>query len=149
MVSPDPHTRHSYVHAWAAPGGTGAPMFIRLVRKLAEQLDGIDMSAHCAGDVIEMPRYEADLLIAEEWAVAVDEPRSAALSRVAALPWPVLATTQLKRRTVQQLRCVREGMAARQFKEQAHRRAEDRIREELHDERAKTITGRRAAAVHK
>jgi hypothetical protein len=32
-------------------------MFIRLVRKLAEQLDGIDMSAHRAGDVFELPLY--------------------------------------------------------------------------------------------
>jgi len=117
-------------------------MFIRLVRKLAEQLDGIDVSAHCAGDVIEVPRYEAELLIAEEWAVAADEPQRGAVSSLSALPRRAVVTTQLKRRTVEQLRRIREAMAARHFTEQAHRRAEDRIRDELHDERAKTVTGR-------
>jgi hypothetical protein len=53
-----------------------------------------------------------------------------------------MATTRLKRRTIEQLRCVREAMAAKQFKEQAHRRAEHLIRDELHDERTKTITCR-------
>jgi hypothetical protein len=116
-------------------------MFIRLVRKLAEQLDGIDMSARRAGDVFEVPRYEAELLIAEAWAVAADELRSGAINCLSALPQPAVATTtRLKRRTIEQLRSVREAMAAKQFKEQAHRRAEDRIRDELHDERAKTIT---------
>jgi hypothetical protein len=117
-------------------------MFIRLIRKLAEQLDGIDMSAHCAGDVFESPQYEAELLIAEAWAVAVEEPRIGAVNRRVALPRAAVVTTQLKRRTVEQLRHIREAMAAKQFKEQARRRAEDRIRDELHDERAKTITCR-------
>ena len=117
-------------------------MFIRLVRKLAEQLDGIDMSAHRAGDVFEVPRYEAELLIAEAWAVAADGLQSGAVSRLSALSRPAVATTRLNRRTLEQLRCVREAMAAKQFTEKARRRAEDRIRDELHDERAKTITCR-------
>jgi hypothetical protein len=56
-------------------------VFIRLIRKRAEQLDGIDMSAHCAGDVLEVPRYEAELLIAEAWVVA-DELQSGAVPAV-------------------------------------------------------------------
>src|SRR5437764_1429972 len=44
-------------------------MQIQLVRKLAAQLDGIDVSMYEEGDVIELGRREAELLIAERWAV--------------------------------------------------------------------------------
>lgn len=43
-------------------------MQIRLVRKLAECLDGVDVSRHHAGDVLDLPRREAEMLIAEGWA---------------------------------------------------------------------------------
>jgi hypothetical protein len=91
------------------------------------------MSSNCLS-------IEAELLIAEAWALAADELQSGAVSSLFALPQPAVATRQLKRRTIEQLRSVREAMAAQQFTQQAHRRAEDRIRDELHDERAKTIT---------
>lgn len=51
-------------------------MLIRLTRKLAELVDGVDLS-HCSeGDVLELPRAHAELLIAEGWAVptAADAP---------------------------------------------------------------------------
>jgi hypothetical protein len=41
---------------------------VRLVRKLAECLDGVDVSRHHAGDVLDLPRREAEMLIAEGWA---------------------------------------------------------------------------------
>jgi len=52
-------------------------MRVRLTRKLATCLDGVDLSAHHCGDVFEMPHHEAELLIAEGWAVPVvpSEPR--------------------------------------------------------------------------
>lgn len=142
MLSPDAHMRHSHVRVRAASRAARGPVRIRLIRKLAEKLDGIDLSAYCIGDVFEAPRYEAELLIAEDWAVADDEPRRDAASRVAAFSEFAVATTSLKRRTIEQLRCVRDKMAVMQFKEQAQRRAEDRIRDELHDEHAKTVTPR-------
>jgi hypothetical protein len=112
---------------------------IRLIRKLAAQLNGIDLSAHAVGDVFEAPRYEAELVIAEGWAVAVDEPRTSVVTREPVRHLTV-TTTLLKLRTVEQLRRVREALAVKQLEEQARRRAEDRIRDELHDARAKTIS---------
>jgi hypothetical protein len=46
-------------------------MLVRLTVKLAEVLDGIDLS-HCAeGDVIEIADRQGDVLIAEGWAERV------------------------------------------------------------------------------
>ena len=41
---------------------------VRLTRKLAEIIDGVDLSAADVGDHLELPRREADVLIAEGWA---------------------------------------------------------------------------------
>jgi len=44
-------------------------MKVRLTRKLAECIDGVDLGASRVGDVLELPDLEARLLIAEEWAI--------------------------------------------------------------------------------
>jgi hypothetical protein len=44
-------------------------MKVRLTRKLAECLDGVDVSDRQVGDVLDLPRREAELLVAERWAV--------------------------------------------------------------------------------
>jgi hypothetical protein len=44
-------------------------MRVRLVRKLADLLDGVDVSGHSSGDILELSRHDAELLIAERWAV--------------------------------------------------------------------------------
>jgi hypothetical protein len=41
---------------------------IRLIRKLAECLDGIEVSRYRAGDVLDLPSREAEMLLAEGWA---------------------------------------------------------------------------------
>ena len=46
-------------------------MLVRLVRKLADNLDGIDVSGRREGDVLDLPAGRAALLIAEQWAVPV------------------------------------------------------------------------------
>src|SRR3954447_23662218 len=46
-------------------------MRVRLVRKLADELDGIDVSTLLQGDVLELPVADAQLLVAEQWAVPV------------------------------------------------------------------------------
>ena len=46
-------------------------MLVRLVVKLADELDGIDVSDVSEGDLVELPDDEAGLLIAENWAEAV------------------------------------------------------------------------------
>ncbi len=49
-------------------------MRVQLIRKLAESVDGIDLS-HCrVGDVIDLTLHDARLLIAEGWAVATTAP---------------------------------------------------------------------------
>jgi hypothetical protein len=43
-------------------------MKVRLTRKLAEQLDGVDVSPYEVGDILDVSQREAELLIAEGWA---------------------------------------------------------------------------------
>ena len=43
-------------------------MWVHLIRKHAECIDGIDLSERHIGDVVEMPEREARTLIAEGWA---------------------------------------------------------------------------------
>ena len=50
-------------------------MFVRLTRKLAEVVNGIDIS-HCTeGDVIALPEAHARMLIAERWAERLADER--------------------------------------------------------------------------
>jgi hypothetical protein len=44
-------------------------MRVRIVRKLADRVDGVDLS-HCdVGEVIELPEPDGRLIIAERWGV--------------------------------------------------------------------------------
>ena len=45
-------------------------MKVRLTRKLAPFVDGIDLSSHEVGDVFDLPPEQARLVIAENWAIA-------------------------------------------------------------------------------
>lgn len=45
------------------------PMELRLTRKLAEVIDGVDLTGRAVGDIVKLPASEARLLIAEGWAV--------------------------------------------------------------------------------
>jgi hypothetical protein len=40
-------------------------MWVRLTRRLADRIDGVNLSAHQVGDVFEVTRHEAELLVAE------------------------------------------------------------------------------------
>jgi len=42
---------------------------VLLTRKLADYLDGIDLSMYREGDMLDVPRREAELLIKEGWAI--------------------------------------------------------------------------------
>jgi hypothetical protein len=44
---------------------------VRLTRKYAEVIDGIDLSGRVVGDRVPLPPREADLLLAEGWAEPV------------------------------------------------------------------------------
>ena len=120
-------------------------MQIQLVRKLANHLDGIDVTAYQQGDVIDLPRRDAELLIAEQWAVAYYGPGAREVRSVSATPQLAFAADRLVPRSLDQIRRIREEMEAKRFEEQERRRAEDRIREELHDAHATTINGEDAA----
>lgn len=54
---------------------------VRLTRKLAESIDGIDLSNRQVGDVLLLPSRSARLLIAEGWAEKVPHAAAAAQSR--------------------------------------------------------------------
>ena len=43
-------------------------MKVRLIRKLAERIDGVGLEGACVGDVLDLTEREARLLIAEDWA---------------------------------------------------------------------------------
>jgi hypothetical protein len=48
-------------------------MKIKLIRKLALQIDGIDISTRRVGDVFNLAPHDAETLIAEGWAEAVPQ----------------------------------------------------------------------------
>ena len=55
---------------------------VRLVRKYAEMIDGVNLENAAVGDRLELSRRDADVLIAEGWAErAVDERRVRLLPR--------------------------------------------------------------------
>lgn len=43
-------------------------MYVKLTAKLAEVVEGVDLSAHSEGDVIELSERDAHLLILGGWA---------------------------------------------------------------------------------
>jgi hypothetical protein len=114
---------------------------VELVRKLADYLDGIDVSNHQQGDIIDLPRHDARMLIAEGWALPFYE-ATRVVRTYGTLLDSAVATDPIERRTVEQLRRFREQLESNRFDQQERRRAEDRIREELQDARATTLNGR-------
>lgn len=42
---------------------------VRLIRKLANRIDGVDISGYRVGDIVTVPLRDGQLLIAEGWAV--------------------------------------------------------------------------------
>jgi len=101
-------------------------MRIRLTRKLADCIDGVDLSHYSVGEMLDLPERDARLLIAEGWASRSDW----ADGRHASTP------------TDEELRCLREQLE-NWSEQQDRRRAEDRIREELRDARAVIVRARR------
>jgi hypothetical protein len=60
-----------------------ARLKLRLTRKFAECIDGVDLSQVRPGDIIDVPAREAAMLLAERWAVRARtvEPREKAADR--------------------------------------------------------------------
>jgi hypothetical protein len=61
---------------------TSGVMVIRLTRKFADMIDGVDLSAYHVGQVLPLPVAAAKLLIAEKWAELIERRR-----------WPRLIST--------------------------------------------------------
>lgn len=47
-------------------------MLVQLTRKLANIVNGVDLSTRSVGDVFELPHGEAQFLLREGWATLVD-----------------------------------------------------------------------------
>lgn len=114
-------------------------MEVRLTRKLAESLDGVDLSDHRVGDVFDVTRHEAELLIAEEWAVQVAARPPRMKSGTAVRFRRGMVENQPRRRSAT---LNPNDMKQPSLDHQERRRAENRFREELRDSRAKLISKR-------
>ena len=66
---------------------------VRLIRKYAEMIDGVNLEEAEVGDRLELPRREAEVLIAEGWAERAADGR-----RVRLLPRRALAADNSRRR---------------------------------------------------
>ena len=122
-------------HLVAARGAReDADMRVRLIRKLADALDGIDVSQYRNGDILDLPRTQAELLLAEGWVCRIERRRRSTRAICA-----IAVDAPLRLRTVEQLRRIRAQMEAHRLAQLERRRIEDRIREELHDARARII----------
>jgi|SRR5215471_12754900 len=116
-------------------------MRIRLTRKLADAIDGVAVADYSVGDVIDLDTNEARLLIAEDWAVAVNPRRE---KRQATIPVLVADAADSDRRNpLGHLRRVSQQIDARRFALPHGRRREDVLVDELRDARARTVRTRR------
>lgn len=120
---------------WRIEGGlsSGADMWVRLTRRLATCIDGVDLSTHQIGDVFEVSRHDGELLIAEAWAVNLRrrpaEPRVKRLKardrRVASL--------------IGQLRSIARQIERRFIQSHEQRRVDDLVRDQWHDAHARVV----------
>jgi hypothetical protein len=59
---------------------------VKLTKKFAEMLNGVDLSRAQSGDVLDIPPRDAGLLLASEWALPVEEDGIPARSNVLQMP---------------------------------------------------------------
>lgn len=124
-------------------------MQVKLTRKLAEYIDGVDLSGRKVGDMFDLPVLEAHLLIAEGWAegqiAEVKQGnfarRNTEVSHLNAWGQRAEAADESGRavRTLDRIRQIRRQLEQKRFVQTEHRRVEDSIREELRDSRARTV----------
>ena len=77
-------------------------MRVRLIKKYAEQIDGVDLQRKSVGDVLDLPSDAAGLLLAEQWALPERRARDRATRHYASatphLPELATAAETAKRR---------------------------------------------------
>ena len=72
-------------------------MQVRLTKKLAEVIDGIDLSDRRVGDVVDLPKHDAEILLAEGWASPVEPPFGTGTRRADANDRPLRSTKNRRR----------------------------------------------------
>ena len=115
-------------------------MQVRLIRRLAERIDDIDLSRHRFGDLLALSPRDTAMLIAEGWAlpsVPRTRPRPSARHYV-----PVKVDARRPLRLLERLREISKRLERRSFQPHGHRRAEDRLRDQCHDEHARVLNAR-------
>lgn len=110
-------------------------MRVHLTRKLAESVDGVDLSAHRAGDTFDLPNREAELLIAENWAVPAAEERNREIRRCS-VGHPL---TQAADTVRERIRRLAQQLENGRFESEPHRRTEDRVLDELREGREHVV----------
>lgn len=113
-------------------------MRVRLTRKLAQRVDGIDLSNYREGDVLDISKREAQLLMAEGWAVRAGSRSDHEVRRRSAASVRAEADN-MQRANRRRLQRVQRALDHQRFEAHADRRSEDRIRDELQDERARIV----------
>ena len=68
----------------ARDGGTDEVRCVRLTRKYAEVIDGVDLSDAHVGDRLDLSPHDAEVLIAEGWAERATRQRTSDVRAVAA-----------------------------------------------------------------
>ena len=70
--TPQPSTSERWNYAGARPDEV---VSVRLLRKYAESIDGVNLEKAVVGDRLDLPPRDAGILIAEGWAVRADDER--------------------------------------------------------------------------
>jgi hypothetical protein len=96
--SPDQSPRQE---RWTADAGADEIASVRLIRKYADILDGVNLQTAKVGDRLDLPRRDADVLIAEGWAERAEERRVRLVPRraVAAADSPRRSRRKPKKKT--------------------------------------------------
>ena len=115
-------------------------MKVRLTRKLAECVDGVDLSSYREGDVLALSSREAELLVAEGWALPVNRAHREVRGHSTGIMRAQAADTQ-RDANRERLQTVRRVVDLGSFEPHAYRRIEDHLRDELHDVHARVING--------
>jgi hypothetical protein len=120
-------------------------MHIRLIQKLADVLDGVDLSRHRVGDVFDAISRDARLLIAERWAVRHAPETRATKYGVTISGVRAHAADECSRPlpAPKRLGDIVEAVQPRLVTLQDHHRAVDKIRDKWHDEHAIIIRSNR------
>ena len=135
------------------PHGPTPTRRVRLIRKVADYFNGIDVSRYQIGDVFDLHPLEAELLIAEGWAIpeytvrAARDRRSgddrrhphAVDANASAERGAAADRAPASRRSVARLRADRSDAEQQRAAADERRRTEDQFRDELRDSRARTL----------